>query len=860
MRRLQQIPRSSLTYLLAFTHGPAQNKLLTENLTSLLNPDKVTFLLPHLTVETSCGTCHITFDDPQLRMHREELFEAVCAAGGIEILDPIPPPVFSFSISQEYRILGVPLSVSCTTDYLPDDPGVDISTLTICLTSASQICKLSEKRPTLQQINDTCLQMIVSKTEFINHISDEASFYVNILMNLNESLEGMMLLCFRRLEGHGSKTPDSVNYTVSNVTVLEPWIEEPILKPISWPTLENRAAQFECISGGFAPQLEVLLVMAPRRPTNQTKLPVLTRTKVHPKRPNRLNWYEFPRNMEGNQIFCIVWQANETESSKRWLLGVPLTSHLLKMSQPIELPDLSPDCPVKPELYTTPTLDSKSIRKGDRMEMNCTAPTTSKNLPLKLVYTTSYLTYTVCNLGHPVGQQSLVPCLFVAATDKSCSQVTNVSPDPQFYNVSCSVIVNSVDQIRHLWIHLVITQLRLEDVNAHVFCETISLQADETDVTVRRSSKVESLQFTIPPSIELFRYDAETRTWECVAVAIPPIVSGYIRLVSSNTPHIAYALKKYTSVSRQSSINLQHKDMLPKNKSDFVNVVNFQSVITFKPKRSTPKALPSGNVQVECKFDGLTRKLQTTITTFDEPGRETRAAYVHLCAVRGPEIKHLMRMSFHRVIRYLWFDYDSTLLIVSVFNWTNPGVFTIREEKLHGLWTAGRWPRIHVSLKEESMQLLLAIELVNNTEFDTGEYYCGIITTNGKYLYNKPYSSLFLGEQKNVVFARRRLWKKSLWLNSTVLADAGEVIQSRCVAWTTNPVNRQLIRLGFSSDPQKKLSNETVRLFAKQRRIVTHVAEQFYESALSDQTPARECHAMDQYAKLTKQLPEPRFK
>ncbi|OON18141.1 hypothetical protein X801_06011 [Opisthorchis viverrini] len=659
-------------------------------------------------------------------------------------------------------------------------------------------------------------------------------------------------------------TPDSVNYTVSNMTILAPRIEEPILKPISWPTLENRAAQFECSSGGFALQLEVLLVMAPRKPTNQTKLPVLTRTKVHPKRPNLLNWYEIPRNMEGSQIFCIVWQANETESTKRWLLGVPPTSDLLKISQPIELPDLSPDCPVKPELYTTPTPDSKSIRKGDQVEVNCTAPITSKNLPLKLVYTTSYLIYIVCNLGHPVGQQSSIPCLFVAATDKSCNQVTNVSPDPQSYIVSCSVTVNSVDQKRHLWIHLVITQLRLDDVNAHVFCETISLQADEKDMTVRSPSKVESLLFTIPPSIESFRYDAETRTWECVAVAMPPIVSGYIRFASSDTPHIAYALKKYTSVSRQSSKNLQHKDVLPENTSDFVNVQNFQSVITFKPKRSSLKALPPGNVLVECKFGGLTRKLQTRITTFDDPGREAGAAYVHLCAVRGPEITHLTRMSFHRVIRYPWFDYDSTLLIVSVFNWTditpNPGVFTIREEKLHGLWTAGQWPRIHVSLKAGSMQLLLAIEMVNNTEFDTGEYYCGIITTNGKYLYNRPHSSLFLGEQKNIVFARRRLLKKPLWLNSTILADSGEVIQSRCIAWTTNPVNRQLVRFGFSIDPQRKLPNETIRSFEKQRRVVTHAAEQFYESALSDQTPARECHATDQYTELTKQLPEPLFK
>ncbi|KER20819.1 hypothetical protein T265_15238, partial [Opisthorchis viverrini] len=713
------MPRSSLMYLLAFTHAPAQNKLITQNLTTLLNPKEVTFLLPHLTVNISCGTCHIAFDDPQLRMHREELFETVCAAGGIEIIDPIPPPVFSFSISQEYRISGVPLSVSCTTDYLPDDLGAGISTLTICLSSASQLSKLSEKRPTLLQINDTCLQLIVSKTEFINHISNEVSFFVNTLMNLDETLDGMMLLCFRRLGGHGSRTPDSVNYTVSNMTILAPRIEEPILKPISWPTLENRAAQFECSSGGFALQLEVLLVMAPRKPTNQTKLPVLTRTKVHPKRPNLLNWYEIPRNMEGSQIFCIVWQANETESTKRWLLGVPPTSDLLKISQPIELPDLSPDCPVKPELYTTPTPDSKSIRKGDQVEVNCTAPITSKNLPLKLVYTTSYLIYIVCNLGHPVGQQSSIPCLFVAATDKSCNQVTNVSPDPQSYIVSCSVTVNSVDQKRHLWIHLVITQLRLDDVNAHVFCETISLQADEKDMTVRSPSKVESLLFTIPPSIESFRYDAETRTWECVAVAMPPIVSGYIRFASSDTPHIAYALKKYTSVSRQSSKNLQHKDVLPENTSDFVNVQNFQSVITFKPKRSSLKALPPGNVLVECKFGGLTRKLQTRITTFDDPGREAGAAYVHLCAVRGPEITHLTRMSFHRVIRYPWFDYDSTLLIVSVFNWTditpNPGVFTIREEKLHGLWTAGQWPRIHVSLKAGSMQLLLAIEMVNNT-------------------------------------------------------------------------------------------------------------------------------------------------
>ncbi|TGZ75965.1 hypothetical protein CRM22_000093 [Opisthorchis felineus] len=864
LRKLQQMSRSSLMYLLALTHGPAQNKLLTQNLRSLLNPNQVTFLLPHLTVETTCGTCHVAFDDPQLRMHREELFEAVCAAGGIEILDPIPPPVFSFSISQEYRVLGVPLSVSCTTDYLPEDLGVGISALTICLSNASQLSKLSGKRATLQQLNNACLQMIVSKTEFLNHISDEVSFYVNTLMNLNETLKEMMLLCFRHLGEHGSKSSDAINYTVSNVTILEPRIEKPILKPISWPTLENRAAQFECSFGGFAPQLEVLLVMAPRKPTNQTKIPVLTRTKVHPTRLNRLNWYEIPRNMQGNQFFCIVWQPNETESAKRWLPGLPPTSDLLKISQPIELPALSPDCPVKPDLYTTPTLDSKFIRKGDHVEMNCTAPSTSKNLPLKLVYTTSYLTYVVCNLGHPEGQQSVIPCLFVAATDKSCNQITNVSADPQFYDISCSVTVNSVDQMRYLWIHLVITQLRLDDVNARVFCETIALQADENDVTVRSPSKVENLIFTIPPSIELFRYDAETRTWECVAIAIPPIVSGYIRLVLSDTPHIAYALKKYTSVSRQSSKNIQQKDVLPENTSDFVNVVNFQSVITFRPKWSTPKVLPPGNVLVECKFGGLTRKLQTRITTFDDPSREAEAAYVHLCAVRGPEIKQLGRVSFHRVISYLWFDYDSTLLIVSVFNWTgstsNPGVFTIREEKLHGLWTVGQWPRIQVSLKEESMQLLLAIEMVNNTEFDTGEYYCGIITTNGKYLYNKPHSSLFLGEQKNVVFARRRLLKKSLWLNSTILADAGEVIQSRCVAWTTNPVNRQLVRFGFSSDLQQKLSNETVRLFTKQRRIVTHVAEQFYESALSDQTPARECHATDQYAKLTKRLPEPLFK
>ncbi|TGZ69810.1 hypothetical protein CRM22_003525, partial [Opisthorchis felineus] len=142
-------------------------------------------------------------------------------------------------------------------------------------------------------------------------------------------------------------------------------------------------------------------------------------------------------------------------------------------------------------------------------------------------------------------------------------------------------------------------------------------------------------------------------------------------------------------------------------------------------------------------------------------------------------------------------------------------------------------------------------------EFDSGEYYCSFITTHRQQFHREVTSILFRGKQKKVVFGQQYPLKNSLWFDVDVPADVGEVIHSRCIVWTTNPENRELMRFGLSSGQQKKLPNETIRSFAEQRTIVTHMAEQYYAVEFGDQALARQCYAADQYMNLSKRLSVP---
>ncbi|KER18605.1 hypothetical protein T265_15943, partial [Opisthorchis viverrini] len=518
---------------------------------------------------------------------------------------------------------------------------------------------------------------------------------------------------------------DAISYTVSNITVLEPPVEKPALKPVVWPKLENRAAQLNCIYGGFAPNLEILLIMKRFKLSNQTKLPILARTNVHPKRPNLLTWYEVPRRLEGIQLFCIVRQKNYTDGVERWLYELPQTTDRFKISPPTKFPNLNADCPVAPEINTKPKLDPMSLSKGDRVELNCTAPTTSKDTPLKLVYTTPYLTNIVCNQGYATGKRASIPCVFVSTEDKDCSQSETSSFDSRFYSASCSSVLHSATGQRYLVIHLVIMRLRMEDVNAHIFCETIPLQAEGIEVTQRRASIVKRLMFTLTPSIQDFVYDDKTFTWKCVALSIPPVETGYIRFVSSTNTLMSYRLKTYSSVSTQSRPDLPFSHLVPGNEPETNEFMDFQSTITFVPKRTSLNTLPAGEVWMECRFAHLSRSLKTRIGAYDrlrdvpDPIHETGETYSHICVIPIRKNQTIKLVSLHRVIHYSWFDYDTTLLTVSVVNRTsilnNPNATYIREKKLSGLWTVGHWPQVRVDLGEERMELLLVVELLNNT-------------------------------------------------------------------------------------------------------------------------------------------------
>ncbi|KAG5446264.1 hypothetical protein CSKR_114353 [Clonorchis sinensis] len=508
-----------------------------------------------------------------------------------------------------------------------------------------------------------------------------------------------------------------------------------------------------------------------------------------------------------------------------------------------------------------------SLSKGDRVELNCTAPTTSKDTPLKLVYTTPYLTNIVCNQGCATGKRASIPCVFVSTEDKDCSQLETTSLDSRFYSVSCSSVLNSATGQHYLVIHLVIVQLRMEDINAHMFCETIPLQAEGIEVTQRRASIVKRLMFTLTPSIQDFVYDAKSFTWKCVALSIPPVQTGYIRFVSSTNTLMSYRMKSYSSVSTQSHPELPFSHLVPGFEAETNESMDFQSTITFVPKRSSLKTLPEGEVWMECRFAHLSRSLKTRIGTYDrlhdvpDPIHKTGGTYSHICVIPIQKNQTMKLVCLHRVIRYSWFDYDTTLLTVSVLNQTNvlsnPIATYIREKKLSGLWTVGHWPQVQVDLGEERMELLLVVEVLNNTEFDSGEYYCSFITTHRQQLHREVTSVLFRGKQKKAIFGQRYPLKNSLWFRVDVPADVGELIHSRCIAWTTNPENRELIRFGLSSGQQKQLPNETIRSFAEQPTMVTHMAEQYYTVAFDDQALARQCYAADQYMDLSKRLPVP---
>ncbi|CAL8093568.1 unnamed protein product [Calicophoron daubneyi] len=853
---LVELNSSGVKFLTGFTHK-IDGKFAKENWKFIehLKPIKWSQLLP----EFDYGAC----EDFKLRIHRKDLYDALCYSGGYREPGIVAEPVLQFIPSLRQFYPGINLVVICAAPAWTLEHETRHIEISLCLTNKTKLDELSKyKKPNIQRLRRTCNVHLTEKTVRgpLNNLA------VSERVKLPRDDLNSFVLCYQRRGGRSPKVYDPTNYTAQGITVGETIFEKPELSIIQRPCGEERGARLKCrVKSNFANMRGLLVAEYPASKKETDRFVVITRSEFSSPFLNllmeaNLNWVQTPEDITDITVYCVampVWKddlkqeyASLWQDNKKDNIRVSDGQHL----------NMSANRPSTPEMKIEPDFRRKLPEFGSRLEITCEANTTSEGLPLQLMYLTTNYTIILCTNGTLVpmltSRHTPVPCMHLtpsAVEDCSQSPVDLIRTDNTYYPAICSLYFSSELKIYVRQIRLVVTTLRMVDFGARVFCRTVdpfvkSVPSDKPRDLL--TTRVEDVRYRITPYIEDFHFDQSREEWYCSAVGFPHSDEGSIEEVNAKPGWLKAQLSGFVSLLLDPKLRILNEHLLPLGTND--SKYRGQFDLAFRSPVPIPEGLTKGLVIVQCNFSGQIVRLETRTgkkpfveePLVSETGVIRADQPVRLqCWIDLVPNTTVDRIAFHRTVHYFWMKYDVTVLTISPADVSKRRSDMGKIEKeihLSAHWAISSVPTVRVLYEKRGRSVGVEIVNVFSTEFDSGQYYCTAYAM-GKFLKARPIAVSVLGRSKNITFGCRTVKNYTLWKPQLITLNPGDIYQTMCMVWSTDPYDRVIDRLLLENSERQTDSNLTVKILQHPSRIVLGKAQQYQLIELEGTTDALTC-------------------
>ncbi|VDP76000.1 unnamed protein product [Echinostoma caproni] len=779
------------------------------DLLELLKPDHVITLTPLLPTVTDCDSCKLGASDARLRISRLPFFDAICQVGGSPMPEPVGPPQFQFPVPEHFWVQQYSLGIGCimrpTRTFTKWETTVEF---VMCLLNSNQtnLMSGSQKHPSLQNISDSCSNRLGLSAQPVLPNGNNDSYGITAIYPNKKYPVSIFVLCYYRVGEAEPEVYDPVHYRTAHVRLRKPTVNKPILFLKTHGP--GGAIQFLCIYEGYANDLEVVLVF--KYPLIKSNTKVMIYQIVTRSWPNaqpqsklceaKLTWVDVISLSKDQALYCLVRPRSDDNYLRR-LNELPKEEDLTKYSAPLS--GLS---------FSSP-LDS--LREGSRVQFDCVFPSSSHGLPLKMVYSNQQNAVVLCNVVKPLELQTFIEsanetehaCQFASPLDTDCTRFVRApETNNTFYESQCLVRRERASAQIYRTIRFSVNSLQIVDFNALVYCQGIVTLFPHTPKSVSKKSffsEIIQLPFPIGPKISQFVYDPREEIWKCHAVLYPPNKDGEIRIIQTDNHRLGDYLKKYKStitfISTRPKIINVHKPMItPKP-------VDYAVSIRFEPKLSHKSSIPHGQVLLRCSVAGKSKELETD--TKDTTSGEIIEPHInhvgdtifYECKLSFSRDLSPKRVHLHRIARTSWLQYDRTLVFVNLEEKSIKQSISgptekenLRSLKVIPLDLISSTENFEYSCTVDSGPdyMLVRFNVGPNTEFDSGEYYCSVGTSNQIYLYSELQFSVFQGETRTISLAQRSAEHSSLWFQPLRAIYVGDLVHTRCIAWTTNPSDR----------------------------------------------------------------------
>ncbi|KAF5403909.1 hypothetical protein PHET_02489 [Paragonimus heterotremus] len=604
---------------------------------------------------------------------------------------------------------------------------------------------------------------------------------------------------------------DPVNYVVTAIDVINVAVKNPKLSVI-WPHTETKAGLFNCQFGGFATNLEVLLLYSP----NAVEYHIISRkntTLLQRKKEFNIEmgWFEVKNEMQGAKFYCLVQDKQSEHEGLRKLSELPKETDTVKVSAALSGIKLTTDCPSAPVIEMDPNMDSIIQPQGSRLNVKCEMVATSKRLPLKFYYLTHKYSIVLCTFTEQLDITQVnsfkrdLPCYQILPEDGSCGKSATFDSVPEgYYLTRCTEIYDKGANTFKRQIELTVPKLQLTDFQGRIFCETIDLynigEGRSTDPP-SMFSPVKTVRFLIQPQIVEFFFVPDEEIWICNTMAFPLPKSGSIQLVSTQSVWLQRQLALYITEINRTQPKLKHPHLLPRGTN--LTELSYFTSLQFKPGISVPGGLRRGYVIMQCTFVHASRLLNTNVTTgifltepiIKQPERLLAPHALHYDCL-FPIQEKMTHVTLHRLVHTDWLTYDlsvSTCLLVkrkARKKWV--AVDNDRQITPHllGPWRLTASNMSTFVLTNPKPTQSVAITLLSTTEFDAAQYYCSGLTENGTTIATDILTKMNVGRMKEIAFGYRIVGSDETWKRTPHRLLIRQVIHTKCIAWTTNPEGR----------------------------------------------------------------------
>lgn len=510
---------------------------------------------------------------------------------------------------------------------------------------------------------------------------------------------------------------DSVNYVWTKLSTVTPKVDSVHLKVIKWTKLANAAALIQCETTSFAPGMEMLFLFKPGQTQNKPNSNVyhvigrrlIKLAAVGLSTALNFSWLEVPTDMEGAQLYCLVWPQVSANRDLKWLSALPTPSGTILISKPVSNLLTLPNCPTAPKIRLDPDLEKSLYPAKTKLDVVCEGPATANALPFKFYYLSLTFSIIFCS-NASIGANGLddgtsleyeSSCFPVSPFDTTCDNpIKQDDRENHYYIERCTDAYRRDLNNAFRKIEFTVVTLRPKDFGAHVFCEVIdlySVRSIEDAQEFKFHSDVKVITFKFSPHIAQFDFQSDKETWKCRALMFPLLQTGSIRVVSTSSVWLQKQMSYYDSVANFTQPQILHGHLIPKNHSV---QLNYTVDMDFAPNFTIPGGLREGRMKLRCSLGRARKDLVTVITNRSQPiepitkvpSVPEAGKSIHFTCRFPRSYSSVSGVVLHRVVRTSWLNYDLSVSSVTMVGnvgekWTR---LPDRHLRMHGMGLWGR--------------------------------------------------------------------------------------------------------------------------------------------------------------------------